>query len=124
MNPLEYQKAALITLREGGFNVSLYAKGAVHPNILHAAIGLGTESGEFLDNVKKSAFFGLPFDRINAIEELGDLLWYVAIACETLGTTIPEVMEKNICKLQHRYPNRKSSRDYATNRDLEGKGMR
>lgn len=44
------------------------------PRILHAAIGAVTEVGELL----------LATDDINLKEEMGDICWYVAIACDEL----------------------------------------
>ena len=36
--------------------------------------------------------------------ELGDIMWYVAQACMTLDTTIDEIIEMNVEKLEKRYP--------------------
>lgn len=84
----------------------------------HAASGLCTESGELLDMLKKHLNYGKEFDRANAIEELGDLLWYVAIACDELGVSIEDIMKINIDKLKARY-GEKYSDDRAINRDLK-----
>lgn len=84
----------------------------------HAASGLCTESGELLDMLKKHLNYGKDFDRANAIEELGDLLWYVAIACDELGVSIEDIMKINIDKLKARY-GEKYSDDRAINRDLK-----
>lgn len=86
--------------------------------LLHSGIGIATESGEFLDALKKHIFYGKPLDRTNLKEELGDLLWYVAIACDELGATFEELQEVNIAKLTARYPE-KFSLERAENRDLE-----
>jgi NTP pyrophosphatase (non-canonical NTP hydrolase) len=86
--------------------------------LLHASIGITTESGELADLLKKHIFYGKPLDTVNAVEECGDLLWYVALACDALGVTIGEVMERNIAKLRTRYPDKFTS-DAAINRDLE-----
>lgn len=61
--------------------------GAVHGTIerlLHAAIGLCTESGELLDAYKKHIFYGKPLDHVNIKEELGDICWYMAIVCDVV----------------------------------------
>lgn len=73
-------------------------------DLMHAALGLSGEAGEFADAVKKHTVYGRPLNRGNAIEELGDLLWFVALGCETLGVTMAEVAEQNIDKLKLRYP--------------------
>ena len=51
-----------------------------------------------------------PLDRANAVEELGDIMWFVALGCETLGVTMQEVAEQNISKLALRYPDKYSDR--------------
>lgn len=86
--------------------------------LMHAASGLTTESGELLDMLKKHLNYGKDFDKPNAIEELGDLCWYLAIACDELGVSFEEIMTININKLKARYGEKFSS-DKAINRDLE-----
>lgn len=71
--------------------------------LLHAAIGLATESGEFLDQLKKVLFYGRPLDAVNVVEELGDAQWYTAIAVDELNTTIGHIQQININKLAARY---------------------
>lgn len=95
-----YQQNALRTLSDK------YHIGAINPDLMHAAIGLATESGELLDAIKKCVFYGKPLDVVNVKEELGDLLWYLAVACHATGTTIDEVGALNIAKLKARYPDR------------------
>jgi NTP pyrophosphatase (non-canonical NTP hydrolase) len=77
-------------------------------NLIHSALGLSGEAGEFADAVKKHLIYGQPFDKLNAIEEVGDLLWYVALACKALGVDIEHVAFENVKKLQRRYPDRYS----------------
>ena len=86
--------------------------------LLHAGIGIATESGEFLDALKKAIFYGKELDRVNLKEELGDLLWYIAIAMDELGTDFETEMERNIKKLKARYPEKFRKED-ALERDLE-----
>ena len=71
--------------------------------LLHAGLGMSTESGEFVDVVKKYLFYGKQIDETNLVEELGDLLWYVAVACDALGVELEKVMHLNIEKLKARY---------------------
>lgn len=85
--------------------------------LLHAAEGMCTESGEFIDMLKKHIYYGKKFDSVNAIEEIGDLLWYIAIACDELDVSIQQIMQINIDKLLARYPDKFSKED-AINRDL------
>lgn len=85
--------------------------------LLHAAMGLSTESGEFMDGLKKALFYGRLVDEVNLREEIGDLLWYIAIACDALDTTVEMEMARVIQKLMTRYPE-KYEDFLATNRDL------
>jgi NTP pyrophosphatase (non-canonical NTP hydrolase) len=84
----------------------------------HAAYGFITETGEFTDVLKKYKIYGKPLDIVNLREELSDLLWYVALACNALNIPIEEIMDLNINKLKDRYPEKYT--DYkAINRNLE-----
>lgn len=76
----------------------------VQDDLLHAALGLTGEAGEFADCIKKHWVYGQELDATNAIEELGDLLWFVALGCSALGVTMDEVAARNIEKLRTRYP--------------------
>lgn len=87
-------------------------------DLLHAGIGLATEGGEFLDALKKHIFYGKPLDTVNLAEELGDILWYVALAMRALDTTFDEQMDINIKKLSARYPE-KFDEFLAENRNLQ-----
>lgn len=72
-------------------------------DIMHAAMGMSTEAGEFLDAVKKTTFYGKAFDLVNAREELGDMLWYVSLAATALHISMEELMALNTKKLTARY---------------------
>ena len=86
--------------------------------LLHAAMGMATEAGEFLDMLKKHIFYGKPMDFINAKEEVGDQMWYAGLAIDVLQTTFNEVLTVNIDKLKARYPE-KFTEEAAINRNLE-----
>lgn len=90
--------------------------------LLHAGIGLATEAGEFLDALKKHIFYGKELDRVNLKEEMGDLFWYMAIACDELGVEFEPLMERNIEKLKARY-GEKFTENKAENRDLDGERL-
>ena len=77
--------------------------GSSSVDLLHAAVGLATESGEFLDAFKKCMFYGAKADVVNLREELGDMLWYITLAANALGVTIEELMDINTRKLERRY---------------------
>lgn len=85
--------------------------------LLHAAIGASTEANELVDAVKKKIFYGKDIDWTNVKEELGDMLWYIAIACDVAGTSFEAIMEINITKLKARY-GEKFNEEGAISRDL------
>jgi len=87
-------------------------------DLLHGAIGICTEGGELLDALKKHIYYGKELDKVNIIEEIGDVLWYIALICNALGISLEEVMQKNIEKLQIRYPEH-FSEENALFRNLE-----
>ncbi len=70
----------------------------------NAALGLAGEAGEVADEVKKCLYQGREWDPKKIIEELGDVLWYVALMADLLNVPLDFVMEYNIEKLQKRYP--------------------
>lgn len=92
----QYQKDVIRTLT----NYNDYDK-----TINMLTLGIGGEAGEVVDYIKKYLYHGheLSVDTLKA--EIGDLLWYIANLCNTLGLSISDVMDYNIEKLRKRYPN-------------------
>lgn len=87
-------------------------------SLLHSAIGCVGESAEFLDQMKKCCMYGNGIDYINVKEELGDILFYIVMACNELGYSLEELMDANQRKLEIRYPD-KFSKEKALNRNIE-----
>ncbi|HEY1063951.1 MAG TPA: nucleoside triphosphate pyrophosphohydrolase family protein [Candidatus Saccharimonadales bacterium] len=96
----EYQKQALTTLLSdqefGEFNAQFIAQ----------VLGLVGESGEFADKIKKrirnDAGRVTPEERTELLKELGDVLWYVNSLSHLLGSSIAEVAQMNMDKLNGR----------------------
>lgn len=118
MDTLEYIRSAVRTESKDFDSIAdrMITKEAIRLN--HAAMGMVTEAGEFLDVLKKHIYYGKTIDKVNLAEEIGDLCWYMAIACDELHVDLEDIMETNIAKLKARYPNKFTSED-AINRDLE-----
>lgn len=72
--------------------------------IFNACLGLSGEVGEFNDMVKKWVFHENELDIDHAKKELGDIAWYLAMACESFGWNLDEIMQMNVDKLKTRYP--------------------
>jgi len=77
--------------------------------LLTAVVGMMAESGEFAEIVKKKVFQAdtkfSESEIFHMKRELGDVLWYWAQGCLSLGFTPSEVIKENINKLEKRYPN-------------------
>jgi NTP pyrophosphatase (non-canonical NTP hydrolase) len=87
--------------------------------LLTAAVGMSAEAGEFTEIVKKIVFQGKPVNEENLFHmkrELGDIMWYVAQACMGLNTSIDEIIEMNVDKLEKRYPGGSFDVHYSENR--------
>ena len=90
-----YQTSAARTI-----NVSLSRE----QRLLDAAAGLAEEAGEVLSHVRKHVMQGRSLDRDAVALELGDALWCLAIAADTLGISLNDVAQRNIEKLRARHP--------------------
>lgn len=100
MKPMEYQALATST------EIDDYSdsNARLNPRIIHGLLGLSTEAGELQDAFKKTYYYGKPLDKENVAEEIGDVMWYIAILCNEMRFDLGEIMEANIAKLKKRYP--------------------
>ena len=76
------------------------------PRLLTAALGLGSETGEFVEIVKKMFLQGKPPSDDNVFHmkrELGDIMWYWVTGCAALDLDPFEVINENQKKLEARY---------------------
>ncbi len=93
----EYQKKALET--------------AIYPSkykVIYAALGLGNEAGEVMGKIKKwlrgdDGDGEMSAERRQAIkEELGDVLWYLAVLAHDLDLKLDDIAKINVEKLASR----------------------
>ena len=75
-----------------------------HAEAINYGLGMVCEAGEVGDLLKKWAFHNHEFDRDEVIKEIGDTMWYMANLCTIFDISMEEVAQKNIDKLQKRYP--------------------
>lgn len=114
-------------LHEKGYTTNDFSSSTlVNPEFvdtLHGIIGVATEAGELCEALIKAATqvdedgHPIPIDKANLEEELGDVLWYIALLCRTHNFTFEKIMAKNIAKLKARYPD-KFTETNAVNRNL------
>ena len=90
-----YQSAARRTINRGLTD---------DERLLDASAGLAEEAGEVLSHVRKHLFQGRSLDREAIVLELGDALWCLAIAADTLGVSLQDVAQRNVEKLRSRHP--------------------
>ena len=112
-NPSKEHEAFIYRLQE------LEGEGFPSERLLTAAVGMCAEAGEFTEIVKKMIFQGKPVNEENLYHmkrELGDIMWYIAQACMGLRTSIDEIIEMNVEKLEARYPGGEFDVHYSENR--------
>lgn len=85
-------------------NIGLASLGAIDTRILHASLGVFTESAEICKALVNT-IEGQPLDLVNLSEEFGDLSWYaMGIFPSASGIHYGRILETNIVKLAVRYP--------------------
>ena len=74
--------------------------------LINGALGLAGETGEVVDVIKKHLFQGHDLDKVKIVDELGDVMWYIALICDCIGFSLDFVTSHNILKLRKRYPDK------------------
>ena len=102
MNFNEYQKHARST--------AIYPK---EYKVIYPALGLCGEAGEVAEKIKKTLRGDTHrSDQLHRIaDELGDVLWYLAILADDLGVELEDVAKWNVDKLQRRMKSNKIKGD-------------
>ena len=102
MNFNEYQKHARST--------AIYPK---EYKVIYPALGLCGEAGEVADKIKKTIRGDRPLEEVigNIADELGDVLWYLAILADDLGITLDQIAHWNVAKLNRRWRKNKIKGD-------------
>ena len=111
MNLDEYQRAALRTV-----NPALDDR----DRLLDASAGLAEEAAEVLGLVRKRVFQQRTVESARLTEELGDVLWCLAVTAHSLGLSLSEVADANQAKLARRHPSGFERRT-AEDGDAEGR---
>src|SRR5262249_10461812 len=90
----------------------------------HGAFGIVKEGGELLRVVERLIYYGKPYSdeelRAAVADEVGDVMWYVALTLNAVGLRLSDVMEGNVRKLVVRYPEKYTDHHAADeNRDRQ-----
>ena len=97
----DYQRSALRTV-----NPALDDR----DRLLDASAGLAEEAAEVLGLIRKRAFQGKEVSAERLTEELGDVLWCLAVTADTLGLSLSTIAAANRAKLSRRHPDGFSAR--------------
>ena len=85
---------------------SQWAEGLVltkgYTRLLENILGLVGETGEVAEKLKKSLRDGAIFDNEGTKLELGDILCYLALTANCIGSNLQEIAELNMKKLNSR----------------------
>ena len=73
-------------------------------HLFNAMLGLAGETGECCDLVKKHYYQDGRDITAKLIDELSDVMWYLAEAASAMGCTLNDIAEHNVEKLRKRYP--------------------
>lgn len=99
----EYQRIA------GTTDVGTSAQDNIKPGWLYYVLGLGGETGELIEHVKKhfrDDYGEMSEERLkNIIGEMGDCMWYIARLCSMFDIDFEEVFLMNCEKLARRKKN-------------------
>ena len=100
----------MATLSEVQSSVALQIKlskpiAKLSPEVLlnFAVTGLNEEAGEVSGLLCREIYKNIDISSDWWIEELGDVLWYLAAAASVKGFTLDQIWEYNIAKLKERY---------------------
>lgn len=96
-------------------------------DVLHAIIGIATESYELLECLQKALATG-QLDEVNLFEEVADHCWYVSILTRLYPGQYGKSLSANISKLQKRFPDKFAYlnayvRDLSAERAILEKGL-
>ena len=79
---------------------------AIYPReqaIIYPSLGLTGEAGEVANKVKKIIRDGTNQNTIQEISnEIGDVLWYVALLADDIGCKLSDIANDNLIKLENR----------------------
>jgi len=85
--------------------------------MLLTTIGMAGEVGEIADNVKRFAWYDVPLDMDNLLEESGDVLHYLMACLSLQGFTLDDAATHQYLKYNKRFPNGWNEEEAVLKRD-------
>jgi len=98
MDIKQYQRLAEKTAMSFGDNLD-----GISRRCCIAGLGLAGEAGEVADLIKKKEGYGKTVGIYDLIDELGDVMWYIAETATAYGLDLDLICETNIAKLKNRH---------------------
>lgn len=95
MDLKEYQKLCKLTARKG--------KDA-NEDLCNWGLGISGEAGDIASCIKKLVFHKNDSIKEGIKENIGDMMWYASMICNSLDWDLGKILEENIKKLKERYP--------------------
>jgi len=71
--------------------------------IINWALGISGEAGDVAGCIKKTMYHGND-QKAGTRENIGDVMWYIAMICNYYGWNLEDVLEENVKKLKARFP--------------------
>lgn len=102
--PLPTKSIARANLALFAYKTFVYDISAPSTDLQCIGLGIAGEAGEVADEIKKVKYHGKTLDWDVLDKEVGDVLWYIQCYANLRGTTIPQLINKNMEKLEKRYP--------------------
>lgn len=70
---------------------------------MHALHGIAAEAGE-IHGIYQKTYQGHTLDVDKIVDEMGDLMWFLAELADVLRVSLDDVAHRNVAKLKRRYP--------------------
>ncbi len=82
-----------MTVQKYMHDVLRTATGKCH-NLGYAAMGMSDEVSEVIQPIREYLYQGKELNRMEVIEELGDVLWYASLTANLIGYSLEKVIKK------------------------------
>ena len=85
-------------------------RNGIDSGVIHGVLGIAGEAGEVVELLLEAIDTGTIPEKFS--EELGDVLWYIAVGARAAGSSLEEVGRGNNTKLQDRWAAKQGANDF------------